>query len=135
MQEDKQPQINNTQRKALVNLLEKQFEKCIKEAQDKNGALVTEITDQVKQELGVKVIEEQIDQLEAKMELLKKTKERLGFTAYSVGGKAKMLIDQRTRKASKEIIALEQQRESILQKLWLTQTIPQAEKILAKVAE
>ena len=125
--------VNNAQRKAIVCLAERRFEKLIQQARDKNGELTQQITDRVKRELGVVAVEKQIDELKSKVEFLEKTKERLGFSGYSVIGKAKVLIDQRSRQASKEIATLEQTKDEFLQRIWLCQTVQETEGLLATI--
>lgn len=125
--------LNNAQRKALVELAERRFHALIQRAKDKNGELTEQITTQVKKELGVVALEEQIAQFEQKIEFLKTAKARLGFDRYGVEGKAKMLIDQRSRDANKDEIALVQQKDALLQKLWLAQTVSETESLLAGI--
>jgi len=128
--------VNNEQRKALVELAERRFTNLIEQAQDENGKLVEQITQEVKEELGITAIEQETEQLEAKLELLKKTKERLGFNEYGSvqdRSKASALVNKRTRNEDKVIKKLRKQRDEILSKIWLCQTIEETEKTLKQI--
>ena len=120
--------LNNAQRKALAQLVEKTYERLIQEAKDKEGELVKEITEKVRVELGVDVIENQIKSLEEKME-------ELGFDRY--GGlkwdsKAKALVDARVSQESREF---EKERAEKIEGLWTAQTIDEAKALLKGIVK
>ena len=52
--------INNAQRKALVGVVTEVMERKIQEAKDASGQLIEEITENVKVELGIDTIDNQI---------------------------------------------------------------------------
>jgi len=86
--------LNNAQRKALAQLVEKTYQRLIGEAKDKEGLLVKEITEKVKVELGIDTIDTQIEALKKQIENLEDKKKKLGFGYYELveGSKAKLLI-------------------------------------------
>lgn len=120
--------LSNAQRRALAQLAERTYDRLIQEAKDKEGELVKEITEKVRVEMGVDVIENQIKSLEEKME-------ELGF--YRYGGlkwdsKAKALVDARGSQESRE---LEKERAEKLEGIWIAQTIDEAKALLKGIVK
>ena len=129
--------LNNAQRKALAQVVENAYERLLKEAQDKEGLLVQEITDQVKVELGVDTLENQIAAMQSQIETLEGKKHQLGFGSYGLGerSKAKALIDARTRQKSTALHELEKERARTLTALWTAQSVEEAKTMLADIVQ
>ena len=128
--------INNTQRKALVDLAEQKFQRLIQKARDDDRQLINQIEEQVRKELGVTAISQEIRQLEQRQKFLEKAREKLGFGEYGsaiAGTKAQKLIDQRTSNTSKRELGLTKSKDEAIAKLWTSQTIQEAEGILQSV--
>jgi len=129
--------LNNAQRKALAQLLEKSYERLIKQAQDNEGMLVEEITQKVKVELGVDTLENQIKALELQIENLQDKKKQLGFSEYGLleRSKAKMLIDTRLHQESSAIQDLEQDQTEKLAAIWTAQSIEETKALLKGIVK
>lgn len=129
--------MNNAQRKALAQLVEKTYQRLIGEAKDKEGLLVKEITEKVKVELGIDTIDTQIEALKKQIENLEDKKKKLGFGYYELveGSKAKLLIDTRTRQESMEMVGLEKELTERLAGLWTAQTIDEAKALLKGIVK
>ena len=129
--------INNTQRAALVKLAVEVLDRKIQQARDESGELVAQIRMQVREELGIETIDNQIEALENQMVILKKKREQLGFGTYRdeliPGSQAKMLVDQRARTASERIKGLEDNKTEIISGIWTSTTLSQALAILESV--
>ncbi len=129
--------LNNAQRKALAQVVQDAYERLLKEAQDKEGLLVQEITDQVKVELGVDTLENQIAAMQSQIETLEGKKHQLGFGNYGLAerSKAKALIDARTRQKSSALHELEKERARTLTALWTAQSVEEAKTMLADIVQ
>lgn len=129
--------LNNAQRKALAQVVQDAYERLLKAAQDKEGLLVQEITDQVKAELGVDTLENQIAAMQSQIETLEGKKHQLGFGSYGLAerSKAKALIDARTRQKSSALHELEKERARTLTALWTAQTVEEAKTMLADIVQ
>ena len=129
--------INNTQRNVLSKLAVEVLDKKIQQARDESGDLVAQIRRQVKEELGVVAIDMEIDQMEKRIKVLQKKKEQLGFSKYNdgllAGSQAKMLVDERTSTACKQIRELEEKRTDVVSHIWASTTLSQALSILENV--
>jgi predicted RNase H-like nuclease (RuvC/YqgF family) len=128
--------INNTQRKELVKLAVQVLDKKIQQARDESGQLSAQIRQQVKEELGAAAIDMEIEEMEKRIQLLKKKKEQLGFNQYHdnllPGSQAKMLVDERTGAACGKVRELEEKKTDIISGIWTANTLSQALGILDK---
>lgn len=126
--------LNNAQRKALAQVVEETYTRLIQEAKDKENLRIDEVTEQVKAELGVDKIDNQIKFLKEEMDSLEEKKRKLGFGYYEVttGSKAQSLIDTR---AHQESAALEKERARKLAGLWTAQTIDEAKVLLKGIVK
>lgn len=129
--------INNTQRKALVTLAVEVLNKKLQQASDESGDLISQIRMQVREELGIKTIDNQIEAMENQIAILKKNKEQLGFHQYRdellPGSKAKMLVDQRASAACERFRQLEGKKTEVISGIWTSTTLSQALSILESV--
>ena len=129
--------INNSQRKVLSTLAVELLDKKIQRARDESGELTAEIREQVRRELGVDAIEMEIESMEAKIGILRKKREELGFGQYKDsivhGSKAKMLLDQRTSSASEKVKSLEEKKTDMVSKIWTSTTMTEALALLDEV--
>jgi len=129
--------INNTQRKVLAKLAVEVLDKKVQQARDESGDLVGQIRQQVKEELGVAAIDMEIEEMERRIQVLKKQKEQLGFNQYHdgllPGSKAKMLIDERTGTACKRARELEEKKTDAISGIWASTTMSEALSILESV--
>jgi len=125
--------INNAQRHTLANLAVEVLSQKVQQAKDESGERIAEIREQIRRELGVDAIEAEIESMEAKIQILKKKKEELGFGQYKTimdGSKAKMLLDQRTSSASEKVKLLEEKKTDAVSRIWTSTTMSEALSIL-----
>jgi predicted RNase H-like nuclease (RuvC/YqgF family) len=129
--------INNSQRKTLAKLAVEVLDKKIQQARDESGELVAQIRSQVREELGVAAMDMEIEEMERRIQVLKKKKEQLGFNQYHdrllPGSEAKMLVDKRTGTACKKVKDLEEEKTDAISGIWTSTTLSQALSILESV--
>jgi len=98
---------------------------------------VAEIREQIRRELGVDAIEAEIESMEAKIGILRKKREELGFgqckDSIVHGSKAKMLLDQRTSSANQKVKSLEEKKTDMVSKIWTSTTMTEALALLDEV--
>ena len=126
--------LNNSQRKALVSLAVEVLERKIQQARDESGDVVAQIRDQVRQELGIDTIDNQIEAMENQIAILQKKKEQLGFGKYRdallPGSEAKKLVDQRSGSACEKVSELEDMKTEAISGIWTANKLSQALSIL-----
>ncbi len=130
--------INNMQRRMLSKLAEETLNSKIQAAKDEEGQLVDEITKQVRHELGVDTITNQIAALEKQVEILEEKKLALGFPKFShvpipKGSDAGKLIDSRTHTQSQKLRNLQEKRTEAIAKIWSSVTLDSAMALLDEV--
>ena len=88
--------VTDGQRKAFSELVDHKYNRLINEARDQEGLLVREITEQVRVELGVDLLDNQIEALKNQAEILRSKKSKLGFNEYQHlirRSKAELLVE------------------------------------------
>jgi len=129
--------INNTQRKILSKLAVDLLDKKVQQARDESGGLVAQIREQVREELGIIAMDMEIKAMEERIQILKKEKEKLGFSIYQdallPGSQAKMLVDERSNSACEKISELEDMKTEAISGIWTSTTLSQALSILNNV--
>ena len=131
--------INNTQRRELVKLAVSTLDRRIQQARDESGGLVAQIREQVRDELGIVAMDMEIKSMEERIQVLKKEKEKLGFSIYQdsllPGSQAKMLVDERASSACEKISEMEDMKTEAISGIWTSTTLSQALSILENVKQ
>ena len=120
------------QRRAMAQLAEGIFVKDIQEARDQEGALVEEITGDLRKELGVDALDHNIHTLENQVNILQKKKETLGwqYRGFIDSSKAGRLLKGRVAKRSSSVHDLEKQRKEVLTGIWTCETLDELNDIV-----
>ena len=121
------------QRKAFSELVDHKYNRLINEARDREGLLVREITEQVRVELGVDLLDNQIDALKNQAEILRSKKSKLGFNEYQHlihRSKAELLVEARTRQNSEIIKELEAERLTQKANIWAAPAVQEIKLIV-----
>ena len=103
---------------------------------DENGEVVAEIRKGVENELGIPAINAKIQQAKEQVELLEQAKEKLGIGQYGNledGSKAQLLIDKRAGQKDRREQTLRRDRDQLLSKIWLAQTVDEAQRLLNEI--
>ncbi|MFC1717522.1 hypothetical protein ACFL6S_27930 [Candidatus Poribacteria bacterium] len=134
--------LNNSQRSALVKLVQNTSERRISVQKALLHDDLTRITQEVKEELGVMDIEEQIRCHESMIKELEAEKEKLGFTKRNVdgytltGSEARKLVDRRVADKRKEVAHMEAEMDRTMSAIWtateLSEAKPLVDEILAE---
>jgi len=136
-QESGNGRINNSQRKILAKLAVEALDRKIQQARDESGELMAQIREQVREELGIRTIDNQIRAMEKQIVILKKKREQLGFSPYQdsllPGSQAKMLVDERSSSACQKVRELEDMKMDSISGIWTASTMTQALSIFNNV--
>ncbi len=134
--------LNNSQRQALVKLVQNTCERKLSAKKALLHDDLTRITQEVKEELGVIDIEEQVACHGAMIKELEAEKEKLGFTKRNVdgytltGSQARKLVDKRVADKRKEISSMEAEMDRTVSAIWtateLSEVKPLVDEILAE---
>lgn len=131
--------LNNAQRKALAEIVEKRLGSKADRAREREQDLEKEIVGKLVQRFKVDSIQSQIQKFEQDIEHLKKLRTDLGFdTGYLgeftvTGGQAKKLLEQEVKEHSVAIRRLEDTRDVLKQAIWLAETVEQARTVIQQV--
>ena len=122
--------LNNSQRQALVRLVENAFNRRIESQRKEYDDAVAQITWEVKAELGVARMDEELKELERRTRELEAAKERLGFSKYNdhaiPGSEAKRMIDQGASSEKDRITALQAEMDRIVSAIWTATELSEA---------
>ena len=134
--------LNNSQRAALVKLVQNTCERRIAIQKALLHDDLTRITQEVKEELDVTSIEEQIACHESMIKELEAEKEKLGFGKYGnngdtlTGSEARRLVDRRVADKRREIADMESEMDRTMSAIWtateLSEVKPLVDEILAE---
>ena len=134
--------LNNSQRTALVKLVQNACERRIAVQKALLHDDVARITQEVKEELGVIDIDEQIACHQSMIKELEAEKEKLGFTKHNVNGytltgsEARRLVDRRVAGKRNEIASMESEMDRTMSAIWtateLSEVKPLVDEILAE---
>ncbi len=129
-EEGKEPSV--AQRQALAKLAEEIFVKRIQAARDDEGALVKEITEELKKEFGVDAVDHQIDTLRKQIDILSDKKEKLGwgYSGFDDDSKAGRLLKGRVSQQSTGVKKLEEERKNLLATIWTCDSLAELEKLV-----
>ncbi len=130
--------LNTSQRQALVKLVQTAYNRRIETQRELYNDSLARITKELKTELGVSKMDDEIKALEQKIKELRDSKQKLGFSEYSdsiiPGSEAKKLIDQKANLEKAKVTALESQLEKALSAIWLTGDINDVKAIIDSVS-
>ena len=125
--------LNNTQRKELARLVERNYEALVEaqrqEHEQANRAARMKAMEETKQTLGV-------EKLEAQIESLKKTLEALGFDprynreAPNLGTKGDEVFQKLVEQYRPPKSTLVTERDAIIARIWTVETVEEAEVIV-----
>ena len=134
--------LNNSQRSALVKLVQNAYERRISVQKALLHDDLTRITQEVKEELDVTGIDEQIACHESMIKELEAEKEKLGFGKYNsngdtlTGSEARKLVDRRAADKRQEIAGMESEMDRTMSAIWtateLSEVKPLVDEILAE---
>ena len=114
--------LGNEQRKALEKLIQNTFTRKIQKHRNAYDDAVAKATKEVKDELGITAIDEELKTLKTRITELEAEKERLGISKYNdvfiLGSKTKETVDERTDRDKQAIKELESQMDRTISAIW-----------------
>ena len=134
-----QNKLGNEQRKALEQLVHNSFDRKIAQQRELYNDAVARVTKQVKDELGISAIDDQLKELKQKITDLESERERLGVNKYSEqlipGSRVKELIDQSTAVEKQAIKELEAQMDRVISILWTSDDVSEIKTMIDALVE
>ena len=131
--------LNNTQRQALVKLVQNTCERRIAVKKATLHEDIARITQEVKEELDVTGIEEQIRCNESMIKELEAEKEKLGFTKHNVNGynltgsEARKLVDKRVADRRKVVAEMEAEMDRTMSVIWTATELSEVKSMVDEI--
>jgi hypothetical protein len=126
--------LNTSQRQALEKLVQNTFNRRIQEQRDAYNDSVSRVTKEVKDELGITAIDDQLREIKQKITDLESEKERLGISKYNdsflSGSKTKEIVEEKTLKEKQDIRELESQMDKTITAIWTAEELSEIKDIV-----
>jgi len=131
--------VSNAQRQALVKVLAGSYDRRIQRQRELQAETLSHVTREVKDELGVSKIEDELRELDQRMKQLESEKERLGFNKYNdtpiQSSEAQRMITEGI-KSEKDLIArMESEREQKITAVWMATELSEAKQLVESALE
>jgi hypothetical protein len=131
--------LGNEQRKAIEKLVQNSFSRKINQQREAYNDAVAKVTKEVKDELGITAMDDQLKALKQKITELESEKENLGISKYNdtfiLGSKTKEIIDQKTANDRRAIKKLESQMDKIISAIWTAEDISEIKPMVDDLVE
>jgi vacuolar-type H+-ATPase subunit I/STV1 len=131
--------LGNEQRKAIEKLVQNSFSRKITQQREAYNDAVSRVTKEVKDELGITAMDDQLKALKQKIADLETEKESLGISKYNdtfiLGSKTKEIIDQKTANDRRAIKELEAQMDKIISTIWTAEDISEIKPMVDDLVE
>ena len=119
--------LANEQRKAIEKLVQSSFSRKIAQQRETYNDTVARVTKEVKDELGISAMDEELKSHRQRIIELEIEKEKLGISKYNdafiLGSKIKDVIDEKTAKDKQAIRELELQMDKVISAIWTSEDI------------
>ena len=136
MQKEK---LNNSQRQALVKLVENAFNRRIESQREYYQQMVSQITMEVKAELGVAKIDIELEDLEHRTKELEAKKEQLGFSKYNgtliPGSEAQRMVMHGASTEKDKIRVLELRKDKAVNAIWTATELSEVKPMVDEILE
>jgi hypothetical protein len=131
--------LGNEQRKAIEKLVQNSFSRKIAQQREAYNDAVARFTKEVKDELGITAMDDELKALKQKITELESEKENLGISKYNdtfiLGSKTKEIIDQKTANDRRAIKELEAQMDKIISTIWTAEDISEIKPMVDDLVE
>ena len=131
--------LNNAQRKALADIVERRVERKTKIARQEEHGLTRRITLTIVKRLKADSIQTRIEVLRKEIESLEKARSELGFYCHRGGeltirgGQARQMLEEQVHENSLTLRSLEEMRDGLKQAIWLAETTDEARAVVSNV--
>ena len=131
--------LNNSQRQALVKVLENAYDRRLKKLKETKESAVAQVTREVKSELGVSRINEELEELKARIGDLESQKEKFGFSKYNdspiVGSDAHRMIGEGISSEKGRIIQVSSEKDQKIAEIWTATDLSEAKALVDAVLQ
>jgi hypothetical protein len=129
--------LGNEQRKALVQIINDSYKRRIDLQRDIYNDAVARITKEVKDEIGITAIDDQLKECRQKINDLETEKERLGISKYNdqflSGSKTRSLVDERLVDEKQKVSDIEKEMDKIITAVWTGQELSEIKSLIDEV--
>ena len=129
--------LGNEQRKALVQIINDSYKRRIDLQRDLYNDAVARITKEVKDEIGITAIDDQLKECRQKINELESEKEILGISKYNdsflSGSKTRSLVDERLVDEKQKVSDIEKEMDRIITAVWTGQELSEIKALIDKV--
>jgi len=134
-----QSKLGNEQRKAIEKLVQNTFNRKIAQQREAYNDTVARVTKEVKDELGISAMDEELKSLKARITELENEKEKLGISRYNdsfmLGSKTKEIVDQRLIAEKQSINDLEKEMDKLISAIWTSEDISDIKPMVDALAQ
>ena len=131
--------LGNEQRKAIEKLVQNSFNRKITQQRELYNDAVASVIKEVKDELGITAIDDQLKELKQKITELESDKERLGINKYNdsfiSGSKTKEIVDRRLIAEKQKVSELEAQMDKVISTIWTANDISEIKPMVDGLVE
>ena len=131
--------LNNSQRKSLVKLVQNAYQRKIERQKKLYEEALAQVTREIKAELGVCNIDEELKSLEERRRELEAKKEKLGFSKYNDspihGSEAKREIERGIKGEKEKISELEVDLDKTICFIWMSNDRSEVQMIVDNILD
>jgi len=131
--------LGNEQRKAIEKLVQNSFNRKITQQRELYNDAVASVIKEVKDEIGITAIDDQLRELKQKITELESEKERLGINKYNdsfiSGSETKEIVDQRLIAEKQKVSELEAQMDKVISAIWTANDISEIKPMINELIE
>ena len=131
--------LGNEQRKAIEKLVQNSFNRKITQQRELYNDAVASVIKEVKDEIGITAIDDQLRELKQKITELESEKERLGINKYNdsfiSGSETKEIVDQRLIAEKQKVSELEAQMDKVISTIWTANDISEIKPMVDELIE
>lgn len=131
--------LNNSQRQALVKVLENAYDRRLQKLRETKENALAQVTREVKAELGVSRIDEELEELKQRIGNLEVQKERLGFSKYNdnaiTGSDAHRMIAEGVSPEKERIMHVASEKDQKIAEIWTATELSQAKALVDEVLQ
>jgi hypothetical protein len=131
--------LGNEQRKAIEKLVQNSFNRRITQQRELYNGSVARVLKEVKDELGITAIDDQLKEFKQKITELETEKESLGISKYNdsfiLGSKTKEIVDQRLIAEKQKVSELETQMDKVISAIWTANDVSEIKSMVDRLIE
>jgi aspartate oxidase len=131
--------LNNSQRQALVKVLENAYDRKLQKLREAKESALAQVTREVKSELGITRIDEELEELKHKINELESRKEKLGFSKYNdnaiAGSDAHRMIGEGISSEKERIIQVSSEKDQMIAEIWTATDLSEAKALVDAVLQ